>query len=186
MPQTSSRIALVIAVLSLGAGMSSLAQSPSTSQPVANPKGSAVAAAADRKFMEKAAIDGMAEVELGKLAQSKGVNDAVRQFGGRMVTDHTKANDELKQLAGSKGVALPTSLDKKHQKALAELDKKPAKFDHEYMELMVKEHRKDVSQFRKEAKSAKDADVRAFAAKTLPTLEEHLRLAQDTRKIVGK
>jgi putative membrane protein len=150
----------------------------------AHGQGTTQVSSADRKFIEKAAGDGMAEVELGKLAQQKGTHPRVKEFGNRMATDHAKANDELKQLAAAKGVTLPSALDKKHQKDIDELAKS-RKFDHEYMEMMVKDHRKDVSEFRKQAKSAKDDGVRAFAAKTLPTLEEHLQLAQDTRKAAG-
>jgi putative membrane protein len=131
--------------------------------------------------MEEAAVGGMAEVEMGKLAQQKAANDQVKQFGSRMATDHSKANDELKSLAASKGVTLPASVDKKHQKDMDELSKSK-KFDHEYMEMMVKDHKKDVADFRKHSTGAKDADLRAWAAKTLPTLEEHLKLAQDTEK----
>jgi putative membrane protein len=137
----------------------------------------------DRKFMEKAAMDGMAEVELGKLAQQKATNDSVKQFGSRMAADHQKANDELKGIASSKGVQLPTAPDSKHQKNMDKLAK-AKNFDHEYMEMMVKDHKDAVSDFRKHSTGSKDAEVKAFAAKTLPTLEEHLKMAQDTEKAV--
>ena len=97
--------------------------------------------AADDTFVSKVAKGGMAEVELGKLAAEKGSSDAVKKFGQRMADDHGKANDELKTLASSKGVQVPAETDKSHKKKADELNKKPAdKFDHEYMELMVKEH----------------------------------------------
>jgi putative membrane protein len=169
-PLTQATVAA--ALLSIGMGFNAAAQ-----------KASPPAATADAKFMMSAAEDGMAEVELGKLAQSKAANDAVKQFGARMVTDHTKAGDELKGLASSKGVALPAGLDKKHQKQVDELSKSK-RFDHEYMEAMVSDHKKAVSLFRKESKSGKDAQVSAWATKTLPTLEDHLKMAQDTRKAV--
>jgi len=141
--------------------------------------------AGERKFMEKAAIDGMAEVELGRIAQSRAQDGQVKQFAQRMVTDHSKAGDELKKLASSKGVQLPSGPDKKHQKEMDELQKKDAKkFDREYMEYMVKEHRKDVSEFEKQSRGAKDPDVKAFAAKTLPTLKEHLQMAQQVEAAV--
>jgi putative membrane protein len=135
----------------------------------------------DRKFMEKAAMDNMAEVQMGQMAQQKTQNPQVKDFAGRMVQDHTKASDELKQLASSKGVSLPAEVDREHKKHGDELQKKSAdKFDHEYMEHMVKEHKKDVKEFEKQAKSAKDPDVKAFAQKTLPTLQAHLQAAQAT------
>jgi putative membrane protein len=137
----------------------------------------------DRKFMEKAAMDGLAEVELGKLAQQKASNDQVKQFGTRMATDHQKANDELKGIASSKGVQLPTAPDSKHQKNMDKLAK-AKNFDHEYMEMMVKDHKDTVSEFRKHSTGSKDPEVKAFAAKTLPTLEDHLKMAQDTEKAV--
>ena len=135
--------------------------------------------AADRKFVETAAQGGLAEVALGNLGQSKASNPQVKEFAARMVTDHSKANAELKTLAANKGVTLPAAVDAKDQKEADKLGKLTAdKFDHEYMEFMVSDHKKDVKEFEKQAKTAKDADVRAFAAKTLPTLQEHLKMAQ--------
>jgi putative membrane protein len=142
---------------------------------------------ADRSFVEKAAIGGMAEVELGNLAQQKATSDQVKQFGARMVQDHTKANDELKQVASAKGMQLPTTLDKKHKSDMDKLQKKTgADFDKAYMSHMLDDHKHDVADFKKEATSGKDADVKGFAAKTLPTLQEHLQLAQTTNDAVKK
>jgi len=139
----------------------------------------------DRKFMETAAKDGLAEVELGKIASQKGQSSQVKEFGSRMVTDHGKANDELKSLASTKGVTLPTTVDSGHQKDADKMNKLAGdKFDKEYMEHMVKEHKKDVKEFEKHAKSAKDADVRAFASKTLPVLQEHLKMAESAQAAV--
>jgi putative membrane protein len=133
----------------------------------------------DRKFVEEAANGGLTEVELGKLAQQKASNAQVKEFGARMVQDHSKANDELKQLAQSKGVDVPAAPGKSQQKELDKLNKLTgSKFDHEYMAHMLSDHRKDVSEFQKVSKSSKDSDVKAFADKTLPTLQEHLKLAQ--------
>jgi putative membrane protein len=135
----------------------------------------------DKKFMEKAAAGGMAEVELGQLAQQKASSDQVKQFGARMAQDHSKANEELKQLATSKGVQVPASLDKDAQKDKAKLEKlSGADFDREYMKMMVDDHKDDVSAFEKTAKSGKDPELKSFAAKTLPTLQEHKQLAQTT------
>ena len=135
--------------------------------------------AGDRKFMEEAASGGMAEVELGKLAEQKAANVQVKQFGARMVQDHTKANNELKQLAQSKGIDVPAAPAKSQQKHVEALSKlSGAEFDRQYMAHMLSDHRKDVAEFKKASEDAKDGDVKAFAGKTLPTLQEHLTLAQ--------
>lgn len=128
-------------------------------------------------FMMKAAQGGMAEVEVGKLAASKGANADVKQFGQKMVTDHSKANDELKALAAKKNFTLPADVNAE-QKAMADKLSKlsGAEFDKEYVDGMVKDHEKDVADFQKEADSGTDADVKAFAAKTLPTLKSHLEM----------
>jgi len=157
-------------------------RSAAQSQSGANRLGSA-----DNSWLMKAAGGGMAEVELGKLAQSQGSSDEVKQFGKRMVDDHSKANDELMQIASRKGITLPTSLDAKHQATRDRLSKlNGAAFDKAYMEDMVKDHREDVSEFRKEASNGQDSDLKAFAAKTLPTLEDHLKMAEQTHSTVSK
>jgi putative membrane protein len=136
---------------------------------------------ADHQFVMEAARGGMAEVELGKLASEKAQSEQVKQFGQRMEKDHGQANDELKSLAQQKNITLPTELDAKHKATQERLSKlSGAQFDRAYMQEMLQDHRKDVNEFRKESQSGKDPDVKAWAAKTLPTLEEHLRLAQST------
>ena len=133
----------------------------------------------DRKFVTEALKGGMAEVELGKLATEKASNAAVKQFGQRMAADHGKAGEELKKLAQDKGIDPPTTLDSKHQKLRDRLAKlSGAEFDRAYMDEMVKDHRKDVKDFQREADKAKDPDVKSFASKTLPTLQEHLKQAE--------
>jgi putative membrane protein len=139
----------------------------------------------DRKFMEKTAQHGIAEVKMGELAQQKASNPQVKEFGARMVADHGKANEELKKLASSKGLQLPTDTDKEHQSKMSKMqDKSGADFDKAYMADMVADHKKDVSEFKKQAKAANDPELKAFAEKTLPTLEDHLKLAQQTDKAV--
>src|ERR1041385_5450327 len=119
------------------------------------------------------------EVELGRVAASQGTSDAVKQFGQRMVDDHSKANQELMNLAQGKGITLPTTLDEKHQKELTKFSSMTgAEFDREYTKMMVSDHRKDVSEFEKESSRGMDADLKEFATKTLPTLQEHLKLAE--------
>jgi putative membrane protein len=142
--------------------------------------------AADQAFAKEAAIGGMAEVELGNLAKQNAASADVKQFGDRMVTDHGKANDELKQWASQKNVTLATELDAKHKATRDRLSKLNGEaFDKAYMHEMVLDHQKDVAAFRKESTSGKDADLKAWAGKTLPTLEDHLKMAQDTASKVG-
>ena len=141
----------------------------------------------DNPWISKVAQGGLAEVELGKLAHEHGSSDAVKQFGQRMVDDHSKANAELSQLAQRKGVTVPSGLDSKAQAMKDKLSKlSGAAFDHAYMSEMVKDHRTDVAEFQKEANSGHDAETKAFAAKTLPTLQEHLRMAEETANTLKK
>jgi putative membrane protein len=103
------------------------------------------------------------------------------------VQDHSKANDELKQIAAGKGLQLPSAPDAHHHQEMAKLQKlSGAEFDRAYMDHMVKDHKQDVAEFRKQADSGKDPQIKAFAAKTLPTLQEHLKLAEATHAEVRK
>lgn len=141
----------------------------------------------DNKFLMEAASGGMMEVELGQLAQQKAQNAKVKEFGSMMVTDHTKANNELKDLAQQKGATLPTMMKDEHQKHVKELSEKTgADFDKAYMDMMVDDHKEDVDKFEKCAKDAKDADLKAFATKTLPVLAKHLEVAKTTKDAVKK
>lgn len=134
----------------------------------------------DRTFITEAAHGGHAEVELGKLAQKNGENAAVKAFGQRMVEDHGKANKELAAIAGDLGVkapAEPSAKQKADAKRLAKLQ--GAQFDREYGQLMVKDHEKTIALFEKEAQGGEAEALKAFASKTLPTLQEHLKMARD-------
>ena len=140
----------------------------------------------DHKFVMEAATGGLEEVRLGQLATERAASADVRSFGQQMVTDHGQANQKLTQLATGKGLTPPTELTgdkKKDYDRLSQLS--GAAFDRAYMQAMLTDHRKDVNEFRVEAKSGKDGDVKGWAAKTLPTLEEHLKLAQDANRAVG-
>jgi len=147
----------------------------------------AAASTGDAKFLKQAAEGGMAEVELGKLAQQKAMRDEVKQFATRMVDDHTKANDEIAKIAGANGVELPTELDDSTRK---EMDKLKAltgpDFDRAYMKHMVSDHRKDLREYRHEAKSHSGTDTQQFAGRTVPILLEHLREAQKTYDITDE
>ena len=143
-------------------------------------------APADRQFVRKAAQGGLAEVELGKLASEKAESSDVKQFGQRMVDDHTKANDQLKQVASEKGITVPNKLSAKDAATKARLEKLSGKaFDRAYMRDMVTDHTKDVSEFRMESKNAKDPAVKNFASQTLPTLKDHLKEAKSIAPKTG-
>jgi putative membrane protein len=129
----------------------------------------------DSAFVVTAASDGMTEVALGKIAQQKAVSKRVKAFGDMMITDHTKAGDELAALAKSKNITIPTGPDPDSQKKIDDLNKKTGKdFDKAYVDGMVDGHEKAVKLFTDVSQRCKDADLKAFATKTLPTLKMHL------------
>jgi putative membrane protein len=129
--------------------------------------------------MKEAAGGGMAEVQLGKLAQEKSSSDQVKQFGQRMVDDHSKANQQLEQMAQQKNVRLPKQPGAREQAEKARLEKLSGdEFDKAYMSHMVADHKKDVAEFQKESSAARDPEIKSFASQTLPTLQEHLKQAQ--------
>jgi putative membrane protein len=135
--------------------------------------------ARDYRFVTEAARGGMMEVRLGELAKQKGGSQAVRDFGQRMVADHLKANDELKQIVSSKGATLPSDLTH-HENAMIEKFEKlsGADFDKDYASAMVKDHKKDLKEFQDAAKDCTDPELKSFAQKTAGIIEEHLRIAQ--------
>ncbi len=158
----------------------------SAQEPQTQSKRSSTHSMSDRNFLMKAAEGGMAEVELGQLAAKNASNSSVKQFGQRMVTDHSKANEQAKAIAAQKNVTLPTSMNSKDQATYRNLSSKTGSdFDKAYITDMLKDHREDIAEFRSEANSGTDPDVKAWAAKTLPTLEEHLRMAEDCAKQLG-
>jgi putative membrane protein len=154
-----------------------LAQSNDSSASSAKPSPSVTAA--DAKFMKEAAAGGRAEVQLGQLAQQKAASDQVKQFGQRMVTDHSKANEQLEQIAQQTNVRLPQGPDAKERAEKARLEKLSGdQFDQAYMSHMVADHKKDVSEFQKESSAGRDPEVKNFASQTLPTLQDHLKQAE--------
>jgi putative membrane protein len=157
-----------------------LAQNSAKPSPVKGSEMKGKVSASDRKFVRTAAQGGLAEVELGKLATEKASSEEVKKFGQRMVDDHTKAGDQLKEIASEKGIVVPQQLspkDKMTRDRLAKLSGE--QFDKAYMSDMVKDHVQDVAEFQKESQSGGDSDVKDFAAKTLPTLQDHLRQAKE-------
>lgn len=133
----------------------------------------------DQHFVNDAAIGGLAEVQLGKLAMDKGTTDAVKSLGQRLMRDHQQLNTQLQQVAGKSRLQVPAALDAKHQKMVQEFQQlSGARFDRKFLQDQVKDHEKDIAQFEAAAKSAKDPALRDFAERSLPTLREHLKMAQ--------
>jgi putative membrane protein len=129
----------------------------------------------DAKFAVDAANGGMAEVALGNLAKQQATNAKVKDFADMMVTDHTKANNELMALAKTKNITLPDSVSNDKKAAMTDLSKKTgADFDKAYVDMMIDGHQKTINLFEDESKNGKDADIKAFADKTLPTIKMHL------------
>lgn len=140
---------------------------------------------ADTHFAKEAAQGGMAEVKLGQLAQDKGNSDSVKSFGKRMVDDHSKAGDKLKDVASKENIMLPTDISAKDQATFDRLSKlSGAAFDRAYAKDMVKDHQTDIAAFQKEANGGKVDSLKVFASETLPTLQEHLKEAKEMMKSV--
>jgi putative membrane protein len=134
---------------------------------------------ADQKFVEDAAKGNRAEVELGKMVAAKATNPAVKQFAQRMVKDHTEALNQLQQLAQSKNITLPDGLPSDAQDLQQKLSNDHGKqLDSDYMSGMVEDHEKDVQEFQDAAQNLKDPDLKQWASKTLPILQQHLQMAQ--------
>lgn len=139
------------------------------------------------EFMTKAASGGMMEVELGNLAQEKAQHADVKSFGQMMVTDHTKANEELKALAASKGITLPDSMSQDHMDRITELrEKTGADFDNAYMDLMVEDHQEDVDLFEDASQNLEDPEAKSFASKTVATLRQHHDRAKQVNDMLDK
>ena len=137
----------------------------------------------EERFMKEDASGGLMEVELGKVAAEKGSHQRVKEFGKRMQTDHSKANAQLKKIASSKGVELPTEPSGEHKSTMEKLTKlSGAEFDREYMEAMVDDHKEDIEKFQTQADKGKDPELKRFASENLPILKKHLELAQSTEK----
>jgi putative membrane protein len=138
----------------------------------------------DRDFLVKAAQGGMMEVEAARLAQERAASAEVKEFAQTLLKDHQAANEKLQRIAADKGIALPKELDAKHKAELKKLsDAKGEDFDRKFIQRMgLKDHKKDISMFEKQAKQGKDAQLKSFAEQSVPTLRKHLSMAQ---KIAG-
>jgi putative membrane protein len=131
--------------------------------------------AMEKTFMKKAADGGMTEVNLGKLAAEKGESKEVKDFGEKMVKDHSKIGDDLKEVAGKLRVTLPDRVNAEHQAKIDKMEKMSgAAFDKAYVNAMVKAHEKDIADFQKADKEAKNEDLKKFIENAIPTMQEHL------------
>jgi putative membrane protein len=173
--------------LMFGQASNSSSNNAGTSADTSKPAAAKSSKKMDQTFAMKAAQGGLAEVQLGQLAAQKASNPDVKAFGQKMVDDHQKANDQLKQAAAQENIALPTEPAAKDKAEAARLEKLSGDaFDKAYMSHMVADHKKDVAEFQKEAKSGQDPQIKSFAQQTVPTLQEHLKLAQQTQaKVKG-
>lgn len=133
----------------------------------------------DQQFMTKAAQGGLMEIEVARIAQQKATSNEIKEFARKLEQDHSKANDQLKQIASQKNVELPTDMGK-HKEQVDKLNGKSGdQFDKAFMKMQVKHHKDDIGTFEKETNLGMDSDVKSFASSTLPTLQAHLKQAQE-------
>lgn len=138
----------------------------------------------EREFMMNAARGSMAEVKLGNLAAQKASSNDVKQFGERIATDHSQLGQKLQQLASNMNVTLPQELDTEQRNLVSRLDKLSGKaFDREYLKAVISDHAKDISEFKRAASQATNAEIKQFVSEALPTLQDHLNRA---RELAGK
>jgi putative membrane protein len=162
-------VTLFALVLSLGRSMT--AQSAS---------GRSAELSKDNQFVATAAAGSLAEVKFGKLALEKASDPTVKAFARRMADDHAKTGEQLKEVARSLNITLPSELNSADRAQYDQLSKLSGpEFDYAYMQMMLEDHEKDVAEFKQEAASGKNPAIKNFAAQTLPTLEDHLRQARD-------
>lgn len=141
----------------------------------------------DQKFIQEAAEGNMAEIQMGQVAQQQGASDQVRKLGEHIASDHREAQAKLGALAGSHQVTLPTELSAKQKRALDKLSRQQGEaFDEAFVKQSISDHQKTVAMFRKAAREAKSEDVKRYASDNLPTLEEHLRQAENVGEGGGR
>lgn len=138
-------------------------------------------------FILDAAKGGLAEVKMGKLAAEKAADPKVKEFGNKMVEDHQKANDELRQVANDNKVKWPDNLTDEQVATFNKLSQLSGPdFDREYVQAMVEDHQKDVNEFQQEAQRVQDPELKTFVSRTLPILQHHLEMAQDLQRRESK
>lgn len=137
----------------------------------------------EKDFAQDAAAGGMMEVQLGNIAEKNASSQAVKDFGRMMVDDHSKLNDQLKDLAAKKNVTLPTAVKDDQQKHIDKLSKETGtNFDKDYVSMMIDDHKKDIAAFKKAGDKMTDPDFKDFVIKALPTLQKHLDAVQAIHK----
>jgi putative membrane protein len=137
----------------------------------------------DQDFVTLAAQTDMTEAHLGQLAQSQGSSQAIKDLGQMIATDHTSGYTQLGTIAMKAGLTVPKGTDAKHDKMIAPIEKLKGKaFDRRYTQMMVMGHQQAIAAYRKEASDGQNPDIKAYAQQTLPTLEKHLKAAQDAAK----
>jgi putative membrane protein len=140
----------------------------------------------EASFLKKAAQGQQAEIALGQLAAQNASAPEVKQFGSKMIEDHQKASQEVKQLASKEGVKLPLHMSDKQKQKEQELSKlSGTEFDRAYMQYMLKDHKKEVKEFEQNAQQLQDQDVKQWASSTLPVLKQHLEKAQTIASSLG-
>jgi putative membrane protein len=152
-------------------GMGDTGRSTATTTPVTD--------AAVNSFVQKALSGGMMKVELGNMASTNAQNQRVKNFGAMMVSDHSQAGNELRSMATSNAITVPSAMMPEHKKHVDMLrDKKGSAFDKAYMDMMVKDHKEDIKAFTNASQNLTEAGYKNYAAKTLPVLQKHLDSAQ--------
>jgi putative membrane protein len=163
----------------VGCSSTSTTASDSANRSGAADRATSNLSAADQDFATKAAQGGMAEVELGKLAQERGASAHVKEYGKMLVDDHTRLNNELKDIASKENITLPTDISPEQRRNIDRLAKlSGSQFDREFLKDSAKDHREDIAEFEKEAKNGQNQALKNFASTSLPTLREHLKMAE--------
>jgi putative membrane protein len=141
----------------------------------------------DTQFARDAAIGGMMEVQLGKIALQKASNEKIKEFAQRMVDDHSRVSDELSGIAAKESIVVPNELDAKHKAVVDRFSRMSAgsDFDRAYITDMVRNHRADMGAFEQEQDNGQNHDLTSWAGSTLPTLRDHLRMAEAAQRVVG-
>jgi putative membrane protein len=162
------------------AGAASTTTATTGSAATTGATGSAQISGPDRQFLMMAAKDGMKEVHMGQMAAQQGQSAEVKKMGGQIASDHTKANQQLMAIAASKGVKVDTrhKMDKMSKKEMAN-------FDQAWLAMMVNDHQKDIAAYQRQAQQGTDPELKAFAKKTLPVLQKHLKMVQAAQKKMG-
>lgn len=189
-----SGVVLIFAGTLFGQGMNHSQQyPPQTQTPATGEPGEpsistpAMNTMSDAEFAQHAAEGGAAEVKLGQLAQEKGSNEAVKDFGKMMVDDHTEAGQQLKTIAAQQNLKLPDELNKHDQGVYNKLSKLSGEpFDRAYAKEMVNDHRKDIDDFQQEANGGQNQAIKNFAGQNLPTLQKHLKDAREMQRTVSR